>query len=277
METQDPDDVMTLAIVATHPWATLVGVTLTPGGADQVGLVRHVLERLGRGDVPIGGDPAREKPAVSAFHDKWLGRHHAPVTALAADVLDASAARGATLLTGAALKNLARLPHFKRWVAQGGFAGDAVVPEQHRLAKFRGLTTCATFNFGGAPVIAERLLASPFIEEKILVSKNVCHGVIWDATFHRAVLALERRTSGLQLVADGMTLYLAKNPAGKALHDPLAMAVAIEPDVCELARVDVYREKGKWGSRLDAQSAIRISVAVNRQRFFEVLTQTGTP
>ena len=47
METQDPDDVMTLAILATHPRVELVGVTLTPGGSDQVGLVTHVLDEVG--------------------------------------------------------------------------------------------------------------------------------------------------------------------------------------------------------------------------------------
>ena len=32
----------------------------------------------------------------------------------------------------------------KRWVAQGGFAGDSVVPPEHRLAKFAGMTVRAS-------------------------------------------------------------------------------------------------------------------------------------
>ncbi len=52
-----------------------------------------------------------------------------------------------TLLTGAPLKGLRELPedvHISRWVAQGGFAGDRVVPEAYRLEKFAGMDTCPT-------------------------------------------------------------------------------------------------------------------------------------
>lgn len=273
METQDPDDVITLAIAATHPAAELVGVSITPGGPDQVGLVRHVLTRLGRADVPIGGDPEREKPAVSGFHDKWLGTHAEKATLLAADVLRTSAEAGATLLTGGPLKNLAGLPAFPRWVAQGGFAGDSVVPPEHRLPKFEGKETCPTFNFNGAPKVALAMLDSAAIGERLLVSKNVCHGVVWDAQFHAAVSALAKRTAGLDLVLEGMALYLKKNPDGKALHDPLALAAALDERVCTFARVDVYRaENGEWGSRSNPASTTRISIAVDGPRFFDVLT-----
>lgn len=37
----------------------------------------------------------------------------------------------------------------ERWVAQGGFAGDNIVPPQYRLKKFDGKIFCPTFNFGG--------------------------------------------------------------------------------------------------------------------------------
>jgi pyrimidine-specific ribonucleoside hydrolase len=274
METQDPDDVMTLAVLATHPRVMLMSVSTTPGGRDQVGLVKHVLRLLGRGNVAVGGNPEREKPAVSGFHDKWLGSHSADPTHTNETLLDMAAKYGCTLLTGAPLKNLHKLPPFKRWVAQGGFAGDSVVPPQYRLSKFEGKETCPTFNFGGAPYVALGLLASPNIREKILVSKNVCHGLAWDRAFHERVKALPRRTAGLDLVVDGMGLYLKKNPDGKKLHDPLAMTVAIDPEVCEFRRVEMYRQKNEWGARLKPDSDIQISVALNRDRFFRVLTET---
>ena len=46
METQDPDDVFTLCALATHPWARLVAVTVTPGSDEQIGVVEHVLRQL---------------------------------------------------------------------------------------------------------------------------------------------------------------------------------------------------------------------------------------
>jgi pyrimidine-specific ribonucleoside hydrolase len=274
METQDPDDVMTLAILATHPRVELVSVTITPGGPDQVGLARHVLDHLDRKDVPIGGDPSRTKPAVSAFHDKWLGSFSLMPDRYALDVLNYAVDLGATLLTGAPLKNFISLPRFPRWVAQGGFAGDSVVPPEYRLEKFAGRETCPTFNFNGAPKVAEGMLASSHIGEKLLVGKNVCHGVAWDPEFHARVKALPKRTAGLDLVLKGMELYLEKNPDGKKLHDPLAMAVAIEPEICEFQRVDMYRHKGEWGARLNRDSDVKIAIALrDRQRFFEVLTE----
>jgi pyrimidine-specific ribonucleoside hydrolase len=274
METQDPDDVMTLAILATHPRVDLVSVSCCPGGSDQVGLVKHVLAVLGKEVMAIGGDPLREKPCVSGFHDKWLGKTKpcAP-THLAADALTAAALlHGCTLLTGGPLKNLAGLPRFHRWVAQGGFAGDSVVPPEHRLAKFDGRETCPTFNFGGAPKVAEAMLALD-MPERVLVGKNVCHGVAWDRAFHERVKALPKRTPGMDLVVAGMELYLSQNPEGKKLHDPLAMTVAIDQGVCEFRNVEMYRHKGEWGARLNADSNTRIAISVDRERFFAVLTE----
>jgi inosine-uridine nucleoside N-ribohydrolase len=286
METQDPDDVMTLALLATHPRVELMSVTLMPGTQAQAGLVRHVLGLLGVGVGPgpgprvhsLGGRyPLQndEKPSVSGFHDKWLGKTKpAAPTHRTEDVLDIAARFGCTLLTGAPLKNLEGVPRFPRWVAQGGFAGDSVVPPEHRLAKFVGKETCATFNFGGAPKVAEAMLASPHIGEKLLVGKNVCHGVAWDRDFHERVRGLSKRTAGLDLVFQGMERYLEEHPAGKLLHDPLAMAVAIEPDVCEFRRVEMYRSKGEWGARLKPDSDVQIAISLrDRGRFFEVLTE----
>lgn len=280
METQDPDDVMTLAILATHPHVELVGVTITPGAPDQVGLVKYVLYHLLNKDgVPVGANPHRWKPAVSAFHDKWIGRFFAAAHITSAELLEASAAKGATLLTGAPLKNLEGLPHFQRWVAQGGFAGDSIVPPEYRLSKFEGRETCPTFNFGGAPKIAEAMLASPHIGEKILVGKNVCHGIAWDQGFHERVKAVPNKTAGLELVLKGMELYLDNKPEGKKLHDPLAMAVAIDREVCEFRHVEMYRKKGEWGARLHSDLGsfnpdcdVQIAIRADRERFFQVLT-----
>ncbi len=279
METSDPDDVMTLAILACHPRVELAGVSVTPGSPDQMGLVKHVLYHMLGVDpekVGVGGDPKLDKKqAVSGFHTKWIGRFVAASIETAAEVIQTSAVRGAALLTGAPLKNLEPLLDLAicRWVAQGGFAGDSVVPPEHRLAKFAGRETCPTFNFGGAPRVAEAMLASPAIKEKILVGKNVCHGVAWDQAFHERVKALPKRTAGLDLVLRGMELYLEKHPEGKKLHDPLAMAVAIDPSVCEFRCVEMYRLKGEWGARLKPDGDVQIAVAVNRERFFEVLTE----
>ncbi len=69
METADPDDSMTLAILATHPKVQLVSVSVHPGGTDQIGIVRHILRILDREDVRVGaGTPKSLAPRVSPFH-----------------------------------------------------------------------------------------------------------------------------------------------------------------------------------------------------------------
>lgn len=278
METRDPDDVFTLCALATHPWARLVAVTVTPGSDEQIGVVKHVLRRLGV-DVPVGAyRPGRQAGSVSPFHEQWLGK----VPSQKPDeqgwrLLRETLAAGTTLLTGGPPHNpgalLAEEPGFAitRWVAQGGFAGEPVVPPERQLPKFQGRRTCATFNFGGAPEAALRLLATPGIGRRVLVSKNVCHGVVYDAEMHVAVSA-RRLTAGLEAVREGMELYLRERPAGKMFHDPLAAAVALDEDVCGYAEVEVYRETGQWGALPAAGSGTWISVGVDRERFLDVLT-----
>lgn len=284
METADPDDVMTLALLCTHPHVSLMGVTVTPGGREQFSLVKHVLKYMGRENVLVGSaDPERTKPAVSEFHYRWLGTPpvwQGPIPK-ASDVIRQVVSQNpeVTLLTGAPLKNPGRYPgtgpFFREWVGQGGFAGDNVVPEQHRLEKFKGKLTCPTFNFGGDSEAALNLLNDPRLQQRTLISKNVCHGLAWDRDFHTRVRSVKRRTDGLELCIQGMDLYLQKKPEGKLLHDPLAMAHAINRQVCDLACVQLYREKGEWGSKpadmLDSTNTW-ISTALNRELFFETLT-----
>merc|ERR1719208_793592 len=88
------------------------------------------------------------------------------------------------------------------------------------------MTECPTFNFGGCKY-SIGLLANQNIKKKILVSKNVCHGVI----FNRNVLNMypyePTGNRGLDFIAEGMRLYLRKKSSGKKFHDPLACVVAL--------------------------------------------------
>jgi len=43
METSDPDDLMTLCLLANHSKADLLVVTVTPGIDEQIGLVKTIL------------------------------------------------------------------------------------------------------------------------------------------------------------------------------------------------------------------------------------------
>ncbi|MFY1828458.1 nucleoside hydrolase [Myxococcus fulvus] len=285
METSDPDDALTLCLLSTHPAVTLRAVTVTPGTLAQVGMVRHLLARAGRSDVPVGArNPAAQKESLSAFHTKWLGPlPPAAPDGLAHEVLALTLKRfpEATLLTGAPLQNLRLLlehhpdVHLHRWVAQGGFAGDNVVPPEHRLPKFAGLRTCPTFNFNGDPKGALLALASDRVGRRELVSKNVTHGLAYDGAFHERMRPHASATPGLALIFEAMERYLAQRPEGKLLHDPLAACAAIDPGIVTWAQVEVVRERGEWGAELAQGTRTFISVAMDPERFFRTFVGLG--
>lgn len=148
MEMQDPDDIFTLCLLATHPKSNLKGVTVFPGGRDQVGVIKHVLEKLDCGHVPVGADPPDDdKLRVSRFHYKWLG--NIPPRDPDANSLDIIKDNfNCTLITGAPLRNIYKAheatgpwpaPFFSFWTCQGGFAGCNIVPPEHQLEKFKGM------------------------------------------------------------------------------------------------------------------------------------------
>lgn len=155
---------------------------------------------------------------------------------------------------------------------QGGFAGDAVVPPERRLEKFAGRNTCPTFNLNGDVRAAWTVLGYKDVGMRLMVSKNVCHGVAYDKALHERIRPVKDRNAGLAMIFEGMDLCLRKRPEGKLFHDPMAACVAIDERVCEFCEVEVYREKGEWGTRPKEGTGTMVSVSVNRQKFEAVLT-----
>lgn len=277
METSDPDDALTLCMLASHPKVNLVGVTVTPGSTHQIGVVRAILAKLNL-NIPVGSrDRVYPKQCVSEFHYKWLGQV-APAEADGDghDVMATLLVKHPTLtiLTGGPLSNLKffltfHMPILDEIVIQGGFAGDSVVAPEHRLAKFSGRETCPTFNLNGDIEAAKMLLRYGGIGKKYFVSKNVCHGVTYDRVMHERIKPLVSNI-GTQTIVEAMEIYLKSHHDGKMLHDPLAAATAIDRNVCEFKEVEIYREKGEWGSRLKNGTNTFISVAVDKDKFEKV-------
>ena len=274
METKDPDDMLTLCLLATHPAVDLAAVTVTPGTPQQVAVVREVLRRLER-SVPVGARDATSKAdAVSAFHPAWLG----PLPDASADgvahelLASALAEAGTVLLTGAPLHNLRLLLRehpalaIGRWVAQGGFAGDNLVAPELRLAKFAGRTTCESFNFGGDKKGTLAALASPQIAQRDLVSKNVTHGFGWGPELQARLVATPDLHAGAALACEAMAVYLVEHPEGKLLHDPLAACAVLDRDAFSWEEVEVVYERGQWGARAASGTGTFITVAVDRAR-----------
>jgi len=279
LETGDPDDFLTLLLLLDHPRVDLRAVTITPGTADQVGLVRRALHWFGRGTLPVGASQITiDKRAVSAWHYKSFGptppsRDAEPANELLVRILDPDT----TLVTGAAPRNLgaalAYAPNLaiNWWVAQGGFAGEGVVPPERQLPKFRGFMTFPSFNLNGAPRAVFAALSAPGIRRRRFVSKNVCHGVIYDRAMHARFATASVRRQSIALVYQSMERYLRDHPAGKAFHDPLAAACAIDEGVGEWAEVEIYRNTDGWGARLAPGSSTSIIIGYDHERLLSTL------
>ena len=278
METQDPDDFLTLLFLLGHPQIDLRAVTVTPGSTAQVGIVRYALKHFNR-HIPVGAyNLYHPKPCVSRWHYKAYGNIPSSHDADEGyQVLAKYSDEETTLITGAPLKNVgkaARQTSFiaKQLVAQGGFAGQGVVPEHLQMDKFKGKHTCPTFNLGGDPQSAHDVLNYQGIPQKYFVSKNVCHSVVYDVELHKQVTALRKRSKSLQMIWRGMDMYLGggkKVGKSKKLHDPLAACCAICPEIGTWAKVELYSQGREWGSRLVEEGNTYIIVDYNRELFLQ--------
>jgi pyrimidine-specific ribonucleoside hydrolase len=285
METGDPDDFFTLLLLLGHPRVDLRAVTVTPGTPHQIGVVRWAMSRMGR-DLPVGSfNIDHGKQCVSAWHYRVFGdippsEDAQPGWSVIAEHCD----EDTTLVTGAPLKNLGALLarpdmtgwRLGRWVGQGGFAGEGVVPPELQLDKFKGHTVVPTYNFNGAPAAAEAALADDRIRERWLVSKNVCHRVYYDAAFHEQVGMVRHRSPAMSLIWQGMEAYLRRKRQGKKFHDPLAACCAINTDIGTWARVALFRRGGRWGARRCEDSSTRIIVDYDHDAFVRTFTEHAT-
>mmetsp|Transcript_46030 Transcript_46030/g.82886 ORF Transcript_46030/g.82886 Transcript_46030/m.82886 type:complete len:638 (-) Transcript_46030:82-1995(-) len=315
METDDPDDFICLLFLASHPLIKLKAVTITPGSAEQVGLVRWALERLGL-DIRVGAANLNASAVINPWHAAAFfpgstipNRHDAEP---AWQVLVQECDESTVLFTGGPLLNLKQAILNTRgtdqmfvagtWLAQGGFAGDGLVPEDAN-SPFAGKGShCTTTNFGReakcpAADAAALALEHEGFRQKLLVSKNVCHHkenhfreeqlqrLLTNLQAHGvterelADVALRSRGKdryclGQTLLAHGMREYI--RTAGrekKAMHDPLAAMVMLDPHVVNLwAEVKMTQDKeGRWGAASRPNSGTFISLRHDPQRFWTTL------
>lgn len=288
MESNDPDDFLTLVLLLGHPEVDLRSVTITPGTREQVGLVRQVLTMFDRSDVRVGAaDLDYKGDCISVWHYNAfpdLRREESSLAEVGHELLDELFVPGTTLVCGAALRNLGGMLEHGRGIprgrlfVQGGFAGEGVVPPEKQLDKFKGRVSCPSFNLDGDKASVRRVIESvEMFEDLRFVSKNVCHGILFNQDMRDDCARLVSSSTPAHelswaLIMQGMDFYLQKKPRGKAFHDPFAACCAIEPSIALWERVQLTREKEGWTSTPDATSKVRIVVSYDHPSFLEVLT-----
>lgn len=313
METDDPDDVLTLLFLAMKADVELKAVTIArPGSRDQVALVRWLLKEVGLPNVRVGAqDWPQNIDGGDDGHAKLEARFYKSFGRLekidehdcepASHVLRACCDEYTTLVTGAPLTNLGKAiaeGGFKlgRWVAQGGFAGEGVVPRHLQMKEFKGKRCKSSFNFKDLDA-TRRALQCKHIGRKVFVGGNVCnrayydnsevtrdqdgrvkggwHGEVGEALKAAKVLGDQPvRLRALELMHAAMTSY----GRGKTLYDPLALAVAFDETVCTLAEVELEeRPPGdgdpytRWGCWLCDHSGKWIAIDYDETEFRRAL------
>ncbi len=292
------DDALALAYVLGSPEAELVGVVCSYGNV-TVGTAarntRFLLELLGRPDIPVYLGADRPLRASTPFEPPaGVVRIHGADGLGNVGLLDRpcnTPARGADLtrLAGVLygrefyyvptgpLTNLARaldaLPGSVGELPRVTFMGGALVVPGN-------VTPCAEANVHNDPGAADAVLRSGLRTR--MVGLDVTHQVV--LTREETVAWRELGTPAARLFAD-MTdhyigIYEKNNPhmGGCALHDPLAVAAALDPTLvtCLPANLRVDIEGPTRGRTVcdpdrlrDAEKDCEVALAVDAPRFLE--------
>jgi inosine-uridine nucleoside N-ribohydrolase len=284
------DDAIALLLALASPELELVGVTTVAGNqtlAKTTANAIRVLEHVERSAVPVaaGADrPLLREPFVAAHVHGQTGLdgpqlpppRGAPLDVHAVDFL-AEHADGATLVAVGPLTNVALLLALRpearpdRVVLMGGAIAEG------------NITPAAEFNIWADPEAAERVFASGL--DVTMVGLDVTHKALL-----RPEHADDLRGRGRagKLVAELFDFYHRFHHEtyglpGSPVHDALALAQVLEPDLLELRRLHVAVDcesqlcRGRtvvdvWGRTRNEPNA-NVAVGVDGDRFVRLLVE----
>lgn len=253
----DPDDFFALCyLIAAGVRVKCVNVT--PGFDFQVALADLIRRETGvHFDIGVA-EGGRGCGTVGGVHASILGAYGATggvADGLGDDLTDRaiSGSPDAEVLVIGPPKSTGRF--FQRFptrpvnrvVIQGGFLGYHAYRPAHPLPQFDGKTSVPSFNPNGDPK-GVAAIQTGNVGERYWVSKNVCHGVVFDRErWHdmtgRSSTPCSARAAGM--FAYAAEAYLAKH-GSKKFHDPTAAVCLLHPEIATWVRADMTRVKGGW-------------------------------
>jgi inosine-uridine nucleoside N-ribohydrolase len=282
------DDAIALLLALASPEVELLGVTTVAGNQTldkTTANAIRVLELAGRAEVPVaaGADRplVRERSVAANVHGETgldgpdlPPPQGAPVEAHAVDFL-AERVAGATLVATGPLTNvallLARHPDAKpeRLVLMGGAIAEGNV------------TPAAEFNIWADPEAATRVFASGL--DVTMVGLDVTHRALV-TTAHKEQLRAAGRVG--RFVAELLDFYGVFHRKvygfdGSPVHDAVAVAQVIRPDLLELERLNVRVDceselcRGRtvvdvW-RRTGLEPNANVAVGIDSQAFLDLL------
>jgi len=309
------DDALALLYACAHHEAQIVGVSTVGGNVPLAAATRNtraVLQLAGRADIPVwpGASSALSLAAADARHvhgatglghavlpdpGEQAGALHAVDSIIAA--ARAHAGRLILCATGP-LTNIAlavmrepELPSLiKRFVLMGG-----------AYAEPGNVTPTAEFNIWHDPEAARivfRAFGGVGAAPAIAVGLDVTRKTIID---ERDVAAIAKRWAGepngpalTRFLEDAARFYFERMEKTQGrriftMHDPLAVAVALDPTLVETRRAAVDVETsgrlttgatvvdwgGQWGRLANAEVAVAVDAERFRRLFFEAMAWLG--
>jgi inosine-uridine nucleoside N-ribohydrolase len=284
------DDAIALLLALASPELELLGVTTVAGNQTLEKTTANairVLDFVGRADIPVAAGASRplvRDPFVAAYVHGETGLdgpdlpppQREPLAQHAVDFL-AEHVTGATLVAVGPLTNvallLARHPEARpdRIVLMGGSIG------------LGNVTPAAEFNIWADPEAAARVFASGL--ELIMIGLDVTHqALLLDADADR--LRASGRTG--RMVAELYDFFARFHAEtygfeGAPIHDAVAVAHVLEPELVETKRCHVAIECGSeltrgrtvvdfWG-RTGEEPSARVGVGIEGRAFIELLLE----
>lgn len=289
------DDALALAFATKHPGIELVAVTTVAGNIGIERATRNtlaVLDWLGANDIPVHQGASRPlvRPHRDAtyFHDEGgLGgaileesaRAVAPEKGPAAIIRLARERPGElTLVCVGPLTNLAialnvepRLPEMLKAVVVMG--GAYHVPGN--------TTPAAEFNILVDPEAAEQVFAAPF-RSLTAVGLDVTEQVTLTLDDWNVVTTMKDLPPSASILREvGKFAFTELNRKRFALHDPLAVAVALEPTLIQVedaAIVVESEDEARGRTRVVGPGSVRVATSVDAERALdEFRTIVGLP
>ena len=286
---RDADDFFALCYLAAAG-VSIRAITITPGDGDQVAVAKFLVDYLGL-NCEVGVPGTRGKKSVTPFHHEVLQKYGYPLTAepdgeVGFRVIERAVCeyrKPVELFCIGPVTNVKEVlrrtrgrkepSYFSHATMQGGFCSYDLYMPTEPLDKFKGMTTCPTFNLNGDKRGGEHFINDERFKRRF-VGKNVCHSIVWDKARLHAMRNAQQvspnpNSKAINLFMDAAEIYFRKHPE-KKFHDPTAAVCMLHPEVGTYVKGKTYNEKGGWGTRLDPNGD-DICVDVDREKLWQYI------
>ena len=258
----DPDDFFAICYLASIENINIKGIVITPGDPHQIAIAEFLIKELSLPAIIGVTDLNRSKNEIRGVHKLILKKYKYPLESCAnlygyqvyQKLLNEDP--NLQILTIGPVKNFNEFYKknkditFSKITIQGGFVPYTIYKPKIQLDKFENKKYIQTFNLNGCIEGATNILKCNAIEKRI-VSKNICHTVVYNEDVHQQIMNVKPKNRAGELLREGMSIYLNRHPKGKKFHDPTAAVCHLHPEIATWIKGKLIKDKTGWGTVLN--------------------------